>query len=439
MPQKPPGSQELAIALTFTAGEHGGLICEVEDLSRGISDVAQGIDDAARRVTDIAERLGLPARERALVNAVREQVNIPAPSTWDEVVARATDVLGDRTFELDPLIDEKQRASIERRFSTGFTIRSRLDRYDVLAAVAAGVTAALVDHLLVAVPRESSLTKALRSLAIDSDNWMAGLAKVPFDRVTGVDLEGMYPQTHRVQTFGHDPLLGWIYGTMDILRGTLAGVGGGAMKTLDIGDAPTDNVAVALGLEAMHLLSDIVTSTGLPLPGWTALLIIDHRLPGARHSVADLSRWMYVKGYDTWHAPSLAAPLLAIEVVTRGYLALRQAFDPAYRDELDTERLRIGSERVGELPRYELMTLIARSVAAAGNAGRFALSGANPLNLNVAIWMGFAKSLVGCLDRASLVTAAIDTAHTNRLILDAGWVSFGIDKDDLPEIHVPDQ
>ena len=81
-----------------------------------------------------------------------------------------------------------------------------------------------------------------------------------------------------------------------------------------------------------------------------------------------------------------------------------------YREELDLERLRVDSERVADLPRYEVMALIARGIAAAGNAGRFALSGSNPLTLNFPLWMAFAKSFIGRLDQARPASTMVDTA-----------------------------
>ena len=184
---------------------------------------------------------------------------------------------------------------------------------------------------------------------------------------------------HRVQTFGHDPLLGWTYGTMDILRGSLTGVDRfGVMKALPIGGPGAASLPAALALQAMHLVSDIVSPAGLQLPGWSALLTIDKTLPGADHSVAELTRWMYIRGYDTWHFPTMAVPILGIEVVLRGYLGLRTLLDEEYRQTIDIDHARIGSTRVSELPRFIAMSLIATGIVATGNAGRFALSGANP-------------------------------------------------------------
>jgi hypothetical protein len=361
----------------------------------------------------------------------------PPELRWEDVLERARESIDDSPAVIDDLLTDKELASIDRRFMDGFTVQSRLDSLDIIAAVAAGVTAALLDYLVVAVPRQSGLTKALRSLGTNNDNWLSGIAKVPFDTVFPDGLSGFGPNAHRVQTFGHDPLLGWVYGTMDILRGSLTGVSrSGAVKVLGGGVPAAETLPAALAIQAMHLISDVVTPAGLQLPGWTALLTVDQTVLGSKDTLAEITRMMYVRGYDTWHLPTMAMPVLSIEAVLRGYIGLRQVFDDEYREELDMERIMADSDRVSDLPRYEVMTLIARGIAVAGNSGRFALSGANPLTLNFSMWMAFAKSLLRSLDRAKPASTMADAANMNRLILDAGWVSLEIDQEDLPEIRL---
>ena len=66
-------------------------------------------------------------------------VREPLPlQSWEEVLSRSRGAIGDTPADLDDLLTQKELASIERRFTNGFTVRSRLDRYDVIAAVAAG-------------------------------------------------------------------------------------------------------------------------------------------------------------------------------------------------------------------------------------------------------------------------------------------------------------
>lgn len=60
----------------------------------------------------------------------------------------------------------------------------------------------------------SPLTKWLQSLRLPDglQSWLENVAKVPYDNTGG--------STHRIDTIGHDPILGLIFGVIDIIRGT---------------------------------------------------------------------------------------------------------------------------------------------------------------------------------------------------------------------------
>ena len=108
-----------------------------------------------------------------------------------------------------------------------------------------------------------------RTLSNPSDNWLAKVAKVPFDQSIG---EGFTPNNHRVLTPGHDPLLGLVYGTADILGSTMTrSTVEGSVQFIDRLGPVDQGLFEALVKEFAHLLSDIATPAGLPLPGWTAL------------------------------------------------------------------------------------------------------------------------------------------------------------------------
>lgn len=226
----------------------------------------------------------------------------PRSRSWDELVDDASQELRSRgvdpnTVDLDGLLDPAEVERLERRHSPGFTIRADLDTYDVLAAVAAGLTAAAMDALVVGIPKDSAwwtgekvsgspLTKRLRELAVDSDNWLSDWAKVSYDKVSGLPekVPGLAPKTHRVQTFGHDPLLGLVMGTWDIMRGTMTAVGrGGPVVVMDTA-TPLPNPMLAFAKQIVHLLSDAPTNCGLPVPGWVALTTIDGGSFGPKRS-----------------------------------------------------------------------------------------------------------------------------------------------------------
>ena len=116
---------------------------------------------------------------------------------------------------------------------------------------------------------------------------------VPYDITTGcgkygVNMGGAY---HRVHTLGHDPVLGWIFGTMNILSDTITLDKSYGFKTFDVQmrqgpkmwakettvfdgfrDAyesvreDFNRLPAAVFKQAMHLKSDELTKLGLPIP-----------------------------------------------------------------------------------------------------------------------------------------------------------------------------
>jgi hypothetical protein len=65
-----------------------------------------------------------------------------------------------------------------------------------------------------------------RLLPPDTIRWLEDNFPVPYDPSTNFGLEslvkGLGPRTHRMQSLGHDPILGWFFGVRDILDGTFA-------------------------------------------------------------------------------------------------------------------------------------------------------------------------------------------------------------------------
>ncbi|MDF1597039.1 MAG: hypothetical protein P1T08_13245 [Acidimicrobiia bacterium] len=448
----------LEVALWFLAAD-------LEELSDGADldleaagATGRALDALESRATNLrreveemaAERGAPPPRIPEPSEPATRPTAAPRPATWDDVVARARISLNERqidpaTVNLDLLLDRTEVERIEQRHNGGFDVRGHLDPYDLTAALAAGVLGAMVDYLVVKIPSTtlwegsihtgSALTGALRDLAVDSDNWLAVLARVPFDRVIGTGIPGFIPQTHRVQTFGHDPLFGLGLGMIDIVRGTLTGIDpSGDVTVIASPGLQVANPALAFGLEVLHLLSDVGTRSGLPLPGWTALLTLKSGSFGdTDRTLAELSRWMFMRGYDSWHFLTMSTSVATVEATLRSYFALRQHHDEAYRADTEAEAARAGSDRISDHPRYQAMSLLAHGTAAAGNLGKLALAGGNPLTINYAQWLMLAKRLISALDRPRPADGTRAQAEYNRVVLDTGWSRVGFNPDLLPD------
>lgn len=299
-----------------------------------------------------------------------------------------------------------ERAAIEADITVSFRVHSELDRWDVIAGVAIGLTAAVIDAFAVSTPNLSPVTTQLRSLATSSDNWLSKLSKVPFDQSIG---EGFTPQNHRVLTPGHDPLLGLVWGTWDILGSTMTRTdGAGAVTVVDRLGVPSDGLAAtasALVTEFAHLLSDVITPAGLPLPGWAALTLHEG---GAEAAVT-----AYTRGYDTWHAPAMTLPVATISVMSRAYRAMRSEHDASFANAANT-----GADSA----RMRSIELIAYGVAAAADVSQLA-AGASPLTANYVQWLTLARRVAAeANERATSVNdTLVADLSANQLVLNRGW------------------
>lgn len=346
---------------------------------------------------------------------------------------------------LDDLLDRSEVEAIEARFRSGFRIEAELDRYDITAAVIAGVGAALVDFLIVRIPtgmtyagdlqRGSPLTEWLRSFEVPPDNRLASWFKTSYDRVGGIDLDGFGPRTHRLQTFGHDPLLGLLFGTIDVLRGGLTGVSRDGVVTYVAGTGQAiENPIVAFTTVVMHMLSDVATRMGLPPPGWTLTHALQFGSFGEKdRTVAELARFMYLKGFDSRHFLTMGTSVAAAELILRAYVGLRRHFERGYDEAFVRVGEVAGAHGVGSNPRYVAMSLAAHGIAAAANAGKIAAHGGNPLAFNYALWLQFVRRLFNwiTLKLRSPTDVLLGYAGSNeRALLRGAWGDLG--QDDFP-------
>lgn len=115
---------------------------------------------------------------------------------------------------------------------------------------------------------------------------------VPYDAIKGTkefdvsgNGNGLTPRSHRYRTIGHDPLLGFVFGTANILSSTLtnwqfrtffvnsSNIVVGNASTVEMFSKVTDRVInepQALGAavikQGLHIVSDIYTTSGIPIP-----------------------------------------------------------------------------------------------------------------------------------------------------------------------------
>lgn len=324
------------------------------------------------------------------------------------------------THEIDPFRPYEvflNNFDLERLRSESYEAQYRWDKWDYIFVGASGMLAALTDFLLVKIPKSmgngsiyagqkgSPLTAWLKNSTQDENAWFAqwsnsleAKCRVPYDSTSYMDEEtirtlgGMSAKTHRLQTLGHDPLLGFIFGVADIMRGTITGFSYDSLSsvhTLVQGQVWSNLEPIGL-IEAIlchikHLISDVGTSMGLPAPMFTLLQGINISVPTSSkgRTVGEIARWMYLNGYDFRHFLVSGITPAVIEIVLRGYLMLRHYSEKGERKFL-----------LASSPKYRSMLLAAHSIAAAANAGKVALYQGNPLAINYPEWLAFVRYLI---------------------------------------------
>lgn len=145
------------------------------------------------------------------------------------------------------------------------------------------------------------------------------MQSVPYDAVqTGAHIRestGLSGTTHRYRTLGHDPLLGWIFGTANIMTNSLTkynfetyqvnnmtivrhyplGVGGMLKRAAEYAQKDPILLSSAVARQAIHFGSDYFTKQGLPIP---VIATVNN----------DIAKSMITKGHiDVWSVTRGAA------------------------------------------------------------------------------------------------------------------------------------
>lgn len=293
----------------------------------------------------------------------------------------------------------------------------QLQAPDYIVASLAGGIATLVDFLVVKIPKTttikingnmveksgSPLTGFFRTIGVDKDGnakkWVTTLEtwfKVPYDKSIDSDIKGMCPRTHRLHSLAHDPSpLGFLWGIKDIVQGSFSFVDrNGVLGVQKVADNAGFLEALAAPVKWFgHLISDIFTSAGVPIPGWTYLQAFQFGSFGdKKRTIADLARYMYVNGYDMRHLATMSISQAAIEIVVRIYhFLVNEGPEKKKIYELTSEK------EYGQIKndiKLRRMLYLATSVAAVGNVGKIAAYGGNPLAINLVTWEEFAKNAI---------------------------------------------
>jgi hypothetical protein len=241
----------------------------------------------------------------------------------------------------DPLLQvlgSTEASEINRRYGDAFGDVS-WNQADYLVVLLAGFIATLLDVFVVRIPLDSAflgrmqagspMTRWIRENSKSvHDHYLKDFekaAKVPYDLSAGKAVDGLSPKVHRLMSLGHDPILAFFFGVMDVMSGTDTYIDKhGDLRRIGTSMSPEDLIAAFLKV-FLHLLSDVFTSAGIQPPFFTLLQLAKTKSPfvlgpsGEKVSWTNLARYMYTHGYDLRHFATMGIVPASIEMIVRGW------------------------------------------------------------------------------------------------------------------------
>lgn len=165
-----------------------------------------------------------------------------------------------------------------------------------------------------------------------------------------------------------------------------------------------------------HIVSDIFTKAGVPIPGSCLLRTLQFGSFGEKgRTIGQVVEYMYLEGYDLRHLATMAAANAVIEIIIRIYHILTK---PRI-EQLARPQALIQADKEQLSRRLQAMRLKAYAIATCGNVAKLAVYEWNPTALNLTIWAELARTAVKEYQRRHDTTqVTLDVIEQRRLIND---------------------
>ncbi len=287
-----------------------------------------------------------------------------------------------------------------------------LSAVDIVVACMAGGLGVLVDFLVVKIPKStdiirdgqsihqngSPLTAWMRKIGFESDGktskWIETLEDwfgVNYDTSIIKGEKGFTPKSHRIYSLAHDPSpSGLLWAIKDMVCGTFSYIDQfGKLKIVPAKSSSIFKILATPIIWIGHILSDIFTKAGVPLPGSCFLRALQVGSFGVKkRTIGQVIEYMYFEGYDVRHLATMSTVNACIEIIVRLYHVLTKPqiahfARPAAMIQADKEMLR---------HKLQKMRLCGYAVATAGNVAKLAVYQWNPTALNAPVWLAFART-----------------------------------------------
>lgn len=320
------------------------------------------------------------------------------------------------------------------------TIISNLDSLsdvDLVITCIVGGLGVLVDFLIVKIPKSthivrnkeriyqegSPVTEWIRKIGFDENgktaNWIKNLEKffkINYDRSIIKGEKGFYPQSHRLYNLGHDPSpSGFLWALKDAIQGTFSYIDkNGNLKIIPSNKMSPWKIMAMPIIWLGHIISDIFTKAGIPIPGFSLLRTLQFGSFGEKgRTIGQVIEYMYLDGFDLRHLVTMSSVNAVIELLLRLYdILIRQEISKFGRPEALYE-----ADRTLQKMKLEKMLLTAYAVASAGNIAKLAIYQWNPNALNLPVWLEMARKSIYMVDfNTSTTKMALDAVKMRATI-----------------------
>lgn len=342
------------------------------------------------------------SRPSQLVESSLDQIYHAAEHTFKDRVLLSDVLTAHDSVEVSNKIHLRVKA---------FNDRYGLDEWDYAIAGSCGLFAAMLDILCVKAPPKPTVKWEMEvdgvfnkwvqqafnkilppdlSDALSKANPIGAPDSSTMADLLGAPQKSINPFNHRLRSLAHDPILGFIFGVLDMLNGTCTIVVNGTIRSIPSTKPETNgSIFQLLGRMIGHLLSDVNAPSakgnrgmGLPAP-FMGVLRMFEGIPVGDSSFGRQIEWMYLNGYDFRQFVVTSIPMAIMEVMLRSFYVIKQVKlynRPFGESLLDTMPLKMN-------PRFRIILALAYGTSSSVNAGKVYVT-KNILDANYASWMG---------------------------------------------------
>jgi len=392
---------------------------KIIDFDKEFTDIQSSLCDVSSKLRNAKEKSNLVSEEIIKLEKELQELGLSKSNSSFEWLDIKNINHNHYSSEFFSNLSKDLEEQVTKEVNGNTNLLPATTKLDYSVALIIGTLGAVVDMLYVKIPSDitylnqyeqkgSKITEWLKSLGIDEDGklnhffrQLEQTNKVSFDASTkhglgsySEEVSGFYPKTHRLMSLGHDPFYGLIFGLLDIINGNITLIDSkGVIHNVSLEkfqDITFEDKVFAPFVWIGHILSDVCTKMGVPVPGWGFTQLLQFGSFGENNrTFADLARYMYLEGYDLRHLVTMGIVPGIIDLCMRIYFKLTLAESDAY-SLLYQRNLKEVQDRI----RLEKMLFIAHSVATSGNVLKIILYQGNPSALNISEVLAFVKQSV---------------------------------------------